>query len=257
MENRYPLFAGGRILKKESLWDLRDYAYGSLQLEFMDYTDGILKGCRVRVEGEELVIGKGMLKCGDFIHLLQEEERLPFVAENQMVALKAVFEKKQNNPDNVIYQVSFVLEQDLSLQTNQIELCRFHLRTGSVLRDTYKNFSDMNTEYDTINLLHATMSGRGKGRIHPEILLRFAEELQGQERKSLEDIAYCYQILQNQGEVERGVLDAYFCDKQLAGNLSEAQRWETDRCFHVLEGIVNCKGNGYLEGQRQRVIFVE
>ena len=30
MENRYPLFAGGRILKKESLWDLRDYAYGGM-----------------------------------------------------------------------------------------------------------------------------------------------------------------------------------------------------------------------------------
>ena len=26
VENRYPLFAGGRILKKEALWDLRDYA---------------------------------------------------------------------------------------------------------------------------------------------------------------------------------------------------------------------------------------
>jgi len=131
------------------------------------------------------------------------------------------------------------------------------LRTGSVLRDTYKNFSDMNTEYDTINLLRATMAGRGKGRIHPEILLRFAEELQGQESKSLEDIACCYQIFQNQGEVERGVLDAYFCDKRLGVAMSEIQRWDSAGCFHLLEGIVNCKGNCEREGQRQRVIFVE
>lgn len=52
MENRYPLFAGGRILKKEALWDLRDYAYGSMQLYYMDYTDGIVRGFDIHVEDQ-------------------------------------------------------------------------------------------------------------------------------------------------------------------------------------------------------------
>ena len=92
MENRYPLFAGGRILKKEAWWDLRDYSYGGIQLYYMDYTDGI-------VEDNCLVVGKGILKYGDFLYLLQEEARVPFAAENRTVALKAVFSVKEGNPD--------------------------------------------------------------------------------------------------------------------------------------------------------------
>lgn len=32
MEIRVPVFAGRRILKKESLWDIRDYTYAGWQL---------------------------------------------------------------------------------------------------------------------------------------------------------------------------------------------------------------------------------
>lgn len=110
MGNRYPLFAGGRILKKEALWDLRDYAYGSMQLLYMDYTDGIVKGCNVRVEDSHLVVGRGMLKYGNFLYLLPEEVRIPFAAENRMVVLKAVFTVKEGNPDYLSYQVDFLLD---------------------------------------------------------------------------------------------------------------------------------------------------
>ena len=45
MEIRVPVFAGRRILKKESLWDIRDYTYAGWQLYYAEYTDGLLKGC--------------------------------------------------------------------------------------------------------------------------------------------------------------------------------------------------------------------
>ena len=48
MKNRFPLFAGRRILKKESLWDIRDYAYTGWQLYYDGYTDGLLNGCARR-----------------------------------------------------------------------------------------------------------------------------------------------------------------------------------------------------------------
>ena len=139
VENRYPLFAGGRILKKEALWDLRDYAYGSMQLYYMDYTDGIVRGCSVRVEDNCLVVGKGILKYGDFLYLLREEARVLFAAENRTVALKAVFNVNEGNPDYLSYQVDFLLDQDVERGKNQIEVCRFHLREGSVLREDRKS----------------------------------------------------------------------------------------------------------------------
>ena len=48
MEMRVPIFAGRRILKKESLWDIRDYTYAGWQLYYAEYTDGLLKGCDIR-----------------------------------------------------------------------------------------------------------------------------------------------------------------------------------------------------------------
>lgn len=257
MENRYPLFAGGRILKKEALWDLRDYAYESMRLAYMDYTDGIIKGCRVRVEGTELIIGKGLLKYRDYIYLLREEAKVPFRAENRMLALKAEFQEKRENPDYLVYRAEFFLDSDLKRQENQTELCRFHLREGSVLRDTYKNFSDMGTEYDTVNLLYATVAGRGRERLHPEVLLRFAEEMQGRDAKSVEDVAFCYHVLQNEGEVERKVTEAYLKSRQSEKTVWEGQHEENTRFFDMLDEILNCRGNGERDRRRNRVIVVE
>lgn len=257
MENRYPLFAGGRILKKEVLWDLRDYAYESWQIHYGDFTDGIIKGCRVRVEGSDLVVGCGMLKYQDFIYLLGEETRVPFSAENRLAVLKAAFRKKAENPDYLIYEVEFFLDSEPECQENQMELCRFHLREGSMLRDTYKDFSDLNTEYDTINLLYATMAGRVEGRMHPEVLLRYAQELQKSDARSMEDIAFCYHVLQNEGEVERKVIEAYLQDKQMEETSGDEKIWENRQCFERLEAVLNQRGDSRKNGQKHRVIFVE
>lgn len=254
MENRYPLFAGGRILKKEALWDLRDYSYGGIQLYYMDYTDGIVRGCNVRVEDNCLVVGKGILKYGDFLYLLQEEARVPFAAENRTVALKAVFSVKEGNPDYLSYQVDFLLDKDVERQENQIEICRFHLREGSVLRDAYRDFADMGTEYDTVNILYATMAGKGESRVHPQVLMKFAKEMQGHDKKSIDDVAFCYHILQQGGEVERNVVEAYL------------QSWQTEmkegsigniQCFEGLEGILGGSRNNRGNRQKNRIIFVE
>ncbi len=253
-ENRYPLFAGGRILKKEALWDLRDYAYGSWQLYYGDYTDGVVRGCRVRVEGSRLAVGRGILKFGDYIYLLGEEAVLPCRAENRMLALKAVLEIKRGHPDEIGYGLEFLLDEDMELGEGQIELCRFHLREGSVLRDAYKDFEDMRTEYDTVNLLHATVAGRGQRRLHPEILLRFAKEMQENDKKSMEDTAFCYEIWNHGGEVERALVEAYLRDKgadpdTLPGGEEEVFRKLADI---LSRGTVRASHRG-----RQNVIYVE
>lgn len=257
MENRYPLFAGGRILKKEALWDLRDYSYGGIQLYYMDYTDGIVRGCNVRVEDNCLVVGKGILKYGDFLYLLQEEARVPFAAENRTVALKAVFNVNEGNPDYLSYQVDFLLDQDVEREENQIEICRFHLRQGSVLRDTYKDFADMGTEYDTVNLLYANMAGKGESRVHPQVLMKFAKEMQRHDKKSIEDVAFCYHILQQGGEVERTVVEAYLRDKWKNEITMDAEMQQNEICFKRLEALLNQRTDNRDKGLRQRVIFVE
>lgn len=257
MENRYPLFAGGRILKKEALWDLRDYTYESWQLYYEDYTNGIIKGCEVRVEGASLVVGCGIMKYQNFIYLLREEAVIPFTAENRLVVLKVSFQKKEGNPDWQIYDAEFFLDDTPTLLDNQIELCRFHLRTGSVLRDTYKNFSDMNTEYDTINLLHATVAGRGQGRIHPKIVIRFAEELKQREEKHMADYAFSYQIDNMAGEIARKTIISYLSDKGQVCTVGEIHRWDNMVIFHELENILGHSNNERNLRTNRKVIYIE
>lgn len=239
MENRYPLFAGGRILKKEALWDLRDYAYAGWQLQYADYTDGVVKGCRVRVEGNGLIVGKGMMKCGDFIYLMDREERVPYEAGNCMTVLKAAFEPPEGHLDHLTYEVRFFLDHEVEREKNQIELCRFHLREGSMLRDQYKGFSDMGTEYDTINLVSATVAGRGRVTLHSKLMQRFVDELQVQPDKQLADYALCYAVKGSGGSVPRALIASYLADKGCGSDIGEVLLWSNERLFRALCDILS------------------
>lgn len=256
MENRYPLFAGGRILKKESLWDLRDYLYGGLQLQYADYTDGVIKGCKIRVEGSELIVGTGIMKCGGFIYLIQEETRVPYKAENCTTVLKAAFEPPKEDPDYQTYAVRFFLDHETECKRNQIELCRFHLREGSVLRDYYKNFSDMGTEYDTVNLIHATVAGRGKKTICLEVVRRYVDELQVQQGKELADYAFCYAVKNAENSVDKSVIAAYLDDKKQGCGLEKIFNWSNEQVFQALDDILFSRSNRD-SSYADKLIYVE
>ena len=190
MEIRVPVFAGRRILKKESLWDIRDYTYAGWQLYYAEYTDGLLKGCEIHAEDGRLVIGKGMLKFHDFIYLLMEEEEVTYQPKNRWQVLKAEFLEDDTNLDYKAYRVRFFLDEELELGENQMEMCRFYLREGSALRDSYKNFADMSTEYDTVNLICATVAGIGEKTLHPVVVQQFGEEICNAKEKETSDFAF-------------------------------------------------------------------
>ena len=59
MENRYPLFETGRILKKEALEVIRDYPRDLLDILYEGYTDGVIRGLRLSSDHENrnLIIG--------------------------------------------------------------------------------------------------------------------------------------------------------------------------------------------------------
>lgn len=254
MENRYPLFKGGRILKKETLWSLRDYIYESMQLSYADYTDGVIKGCHIFVEGDNLVVDKGILKYGTFIYLITEEVRISFTAGNRLTVLKAMFDVDRENPDYFSYRVTFFLDEDTVCKEGQIELCRFYLREGAVLRDTYKDFTDLSTPYDTINLIYSTVSGRIKQRLHPKILLSFADAIKRWETKGPEDTAFCYAIWNAQGEVDQTLVMTYLADK---GVDIEDRDWSGEEIFWELSAILDNGGARVYHNEKDRIIYVE
>lgn len=62
----FPLFEEGRILKRDSLDFIRDYAPDFFSLLFREYGNGVIAGFSVRGEGKDLVIGPGILKHGPY-----------------------------------------------------------------------------------------------------------------------------------------------------------------------------------------------
>ena len=242
MEIRVPVFAGRRILKKESLWDIRDYTYAGWQLYYAEYTDGLLKGCDIRAEDGRLVIGKGMLKFHDFIYLLMEEEEVAYQPKNRWQVLKAEFLEDDTNLDYKAYRVRFFLDEELELGENQMEMCRFYLREGSALRDSYKNFADMSTEYDTVNLICATVAGMGEKTLHPVVVKQFGEELWNMEEKDQFDFGFCSLVWNTQGRVERKVIAAYLSNKMKKAVVDKIMSYDNQMVYEKLENIVDNMG---------------
>lgn len=257
MEIRVPVFAGRRILKKESLWDIRDYTYAGWQLYYAEYTDGLLKGCDIRAEDGQLVIGKGMLKFHDFIYLMMEEERVDYQPKNRWQVLKAEFSEDETNLDYKAYCVRFFLDEELELGENQMEMCRFYLREGSALRDSYKNFADMSTEYDTVNLICATVAGIGEKTLHPLVVKQFGEELWNMEEKDQFDFGFCSLVWNTQGRVERKVIAAYLSNKMKKAVVANIMSYDNQMVYEKLENIVDNMGKFKKEKVNTRVIIVD
>ena len=205
----YPVFERGRILKKELLMTLRDYSFGQVQLQFDKWTDGILLGCDISVEEKQLHIAPGMLKWNGFIYAMVEVQKIDFTATEQVSVLKIQFSTLASTAtDYERYAGKFVLDNSTSLLENELELCRFKLKEGNRLRSDYTGFTDMQTEYDTVHLAHATWAGIERQTLALPILRQFAKEAFVCNLQNAWDIYFCGQCMSGQ-TIHRDVLLAY------------------------------------------------
>lgn len=209
MQNIYPLFEHNRILKKELLWSLRDYSFSHLRIEYQEYSQGILQGCEIQVQGSDLTVGPGMIKYGEFICLMMETQRIEYQPSEQTQYLKLNINIDQSSPDYIAYQIGLLLDTNETKNENEFELCRFNLRSGAKLRVHYKDFYDMETAYDTINVLHADWGGLGGRTISPVVTRCFAETILAGNNSLPEDRSFAYLILSKDSPLPIQVLTAY------------------------------------------------
>lgn len=236
MEHIYPAFERGRILKKELLWALRDYSYSALQLQYREYPDGILSGCSIRTEGSGVLwIGQGIIKCQGFIFLITGEEQVMYAPTDRYTSLKFRVEAKEELADYTRYTTDFVLDKSLERQPNEIEICRFKLKEGARLRTDYKDFFDIQTEFDTVNLADATWSAAGGNTLSKEVTDCFARKVLECGSAQDSDAQFAYLLLQGKEAVRREVLEDYITRKtgRAAGHRSQQE------LFHALEAALD------------------
>lgn len=258
MENLYPLFERNRILKKELMWALRDYAFANIQLEYQEFADGIIKGCEVKVRGQELAVSKGIVKYGGFVYLVTEEMPIPYEPKECLQVLKMKLEEDKRSEDLIAYRVTLFLDESPVKQEGELEVCRFKLQHGSRLREDYKNFEDMATEFDTVNLLEADFSSVTGKSLASKVTGYFAREALKAEYCQAEDISFAYLCLAQPGAVSREVVWDYVGRKM--GMDGEEYNGRGNR--EVFDGMVSVlrgmqTGNGRRmgrEGGRRRIL---
>lgn len=260
MENLYPLFERNRILKKEMLWSLRDYSFTHMQLEYKEYTDGMIKGCELKVKDGELAVGSGIVKHKGFIYLLTEEMRIPYEHNERLEVLKMKMKVDSRSEDAVRYQLHLFLDEETEKKEDEIEVCRFHLRKGAELRDSYEDFSDMMTAYDTLNVVDADWGGLEAKTLSPRVTGYFAEQILTESGSRPEDINFAYLCLSQSGTVSRKILEHYI--SQRLGRVSsrdcgkEGQQELYQGLLEILEKIHNGGQTdaGEREEKRRRIL---
>lgn len=233
MEYIYPAFERGRILKKESLWALRDYSYDVLAVKYKNYSDGIINGCELSVEEKMIVIAPGMLKCQGYIFLLKEPVSVEFKADEKYVALKFRVIDKTDFSDYIRYRTQICLDDRMDKAENEIELCRFKLKEGSILRCQYKDFYDIQTEFDTVNLADAAWAGEGSVTLSKYITDFYALEVLKAPLADAVDINFAGLCLQNREAIRREIIIGYV--RHRAGEALVKEDISNSELYHMLK----------------------
>ena len=209
-EYKIPRFAELRIFTREILFSMRDLLWKEQQLAYTDYSSGIITGCGL-VEKDGLIgVEPGIVKFGGRLYLLEKQELLPYQPSDQWTVLKIRFGTPIASKDFEYYTGELVLDPETRLHANELEMGRFKLKTGAYLRTDYVDFADMDTEYDTVSLIHAVQAACGEPTLHRKILEQFAREAWPYLQDGF-DVDFCGHCLAGRQPVRREYLTRYIC----------------------------------------------
>ncbi|WP_268625018.1 DNA and RNA helicase [Paenibacillus alvei] len=254
--HQMPHFHKGRILKTAMLESLRDYPRQFADIIYQHYSDGIIAGGEVQVNAESLTITKGIVKYDGRLYTMEEDFELPYSSNGKETVLKIRFLTEQAASDFTTLPGEIVLdENDMQVQTDELELGRFKLKEGARLRADYQGFADLATEYNTFNVIHVPYAGIGSSTLSPFILQYFANELLKSGTDHPYDASFAMLCL-NGGAVERNVIQHYLGQRLGTGY----RELSNERIFAGLRRILSEAGGGRAlspdvrHGGRQRMI---
>lgn len=237
--NIYPLFERNRIMKKEFLWALRDYSYGFMRLEYEKYADGIIEGLDVRVAKDEIRLGTGIVKFEDSIILFEKEEILPYHPVEEFRSLKLKMKRQPCQEDYILLAAEPFLDEDMERKADELEVCRFKLKSGARLRNSYVAFYDIETEFDTVNLVNATWAAIGGPGICPTITRYFAKAALKTGLANPHDAYFCALCLNTTQAIAPDVIAAYIRVKLELDTETFTNRQVFDHLELILRNLQN------------------
>ncbi|NBH18042.1 hypothetical protein D3Z55_11335 [Clostridiaceae bacterium] len=204
-----PQFEKKRLLRTEMLEQLRDYPRDYLEILYSDYSDGILCGCTPGWVQDKLTIKPGILRYKEKLYFLKEPFSMTCVAQDKVLYLKVQFHAPVSENGIMTGKTRIYLDEIPPASADEMELCRFRLQEGARLRDSYENFADCLTEFDTIHLIDVLWASPEKATLHPKILRQYAMEILRNDNRDAVDASFAVEILSNRGILPEEAVRAY------------------------------------------------
>lgn len=209
-----PVFQDAHILRRSMLEALSDYAFLANQYLYKGYADGILAGCELTTTKDAIILNEGVLLFEGQLFLVKEPMMVNYHPTNVLNVLRLKFSDVMRDANFIYREVDMLLAESGEMQKNEMELCRFTLQEGAELRYRYRDFEDRNTDYDTLNQVHAPYAAHGGSTLAPDIVRNFAEEMLDISGISDYDALFCMQILQQGNRpIPKAALKTYLKQK--------------------------------------------
>lgn len=203
-----PQFNSGRILRGKMLESLSQYTYQHMILLYQGCADGIVSGCALTTTEDSIILNPGVVRYDGELYLLNEPQFLAYSATDTTRVLQLVFHDKVTTETFITREIELCFTDGPSVDPRYMELCRFKLQPKARLRYEYTDFSDRETEYDTLNTIHSPFCGLSRATLSPNIIRHFAQEALSSGAGGL-DAAFCLQILSVREPVQRDALQGY------------------------------------------------
>jgi hypothetical protein len=249
--NKKPLFIPGRLLKIEMLEKMRDFTRDFIDIKYKDYSDGIIQGCDIEIDDCFISVNNGIIKYNNVIYILKGEERFEYYSNNKVMLLKVRFNElvHEDKDDFLDNSTEIFLDDNLNIGRNEMELCRFKLREGARLRNNYVDFTDLSTEYDTVNTINTIYSAYGENSISIDILRSFGREIINFKLENQWDINFYMLCLQSNEPIQKEIIITYLKVKL---NI-EYKNYSNKEIYDFLLQVLNeFKQNGKGDNSNQR-----
>ena len=248
-EQKYsrPIFTSGRVIKKESFDNLRDFPRDAMDIFYADYSDGIISGFEITydMEKKDIGISKGILKRDGMIIILQGCSVSFAVFADREICVKLRFGEIDRTDDFESVYVETGISAGFNVGADEIELARFRLEDGAELRkkSEYKGTYDFVTPYNTLNLVNVKYAGLHAPTFSPELLKIFAGEIMSLEKPDVIDISFALTCL-NSSIVHKECIIQYLNSRVgMRNNISFDMEFSNEGIHEVLMIIAGRSGS--------------
>ena len=207
--NNKPVFAGGVVLKAKMLDNISKYARDMFDILYDRYTDGILSGVRVCIEDRATIrVTKGIIKFKGELYHMDNDTCINVYPNRETQYLRVRFLEKEMKIDEEKLETFFVLDTEETKDDNEIEICRFILNEGAILRNDYTDLRDYATIHNTVNTLETKYSAIDKPTFNPGFLLEFGRTMRGYNLTNVEDVVFITECIKEEN-IKRELIESY------------------------------------------------